>query len=309
MSDQEPKKDAIGDALRRVPEREKVNVDDLPTEGEQFGQGPTTVGGSAFSMMQNMQNRLGDEYPEDEKPPRCLGPSLPKMELPLEAHDPPKKSTTPQPPQRDRSKEEILTSEDAKPMPPLRDPFTGIPMGVTPDGLREVRMSYAEWLEKHNISAEETSTNTAPMNIREMTSQEIEDRMSRSASNTTSQPAISACIRESASSRNLKNLIEFVRGGQPFCPDWVRQRLCGMELNSPLMPISTQWKMPVKDDLADLIYKKITSEGYVENRFPSLEIVMGDSIDNHEWCAAVLCLFGMIDVLVFLGQFKKSLGA
>jgi len=281
---QEPKKDQIGEALRRVDateqatEPEKVDVESLPTEGTQFGQAPTGAG-SAFSMMQNMQNRLGDEYKENPEI-AVLKKRASRMKPGEVLHingetiiAPEQRQKTSEPPSAPITEEEINKA------------LAGSEKFTQEQWDNLVPMTSVDF-------AGGTSTNNIPT--------------FPSVSNTTNPPVTSPSTPESAEDQNLTRLIEFVNG-TTFSADWVRQHLNEMERTSAFLPLSTQWKIPFGADVAKAVYDTIRSEGYVGRRFASLEIVMTSSINNVEWCASVLCLFALIDVLEICGTVRERM--
>ena len=62
------------------------------------------------------------------------------------------------------------------------------------------------------------------------------------------------------------------------------------------------------EKVAEIVYRIVTTPGFLENAYPSLCIVMNESIDNEVWSARILttiALFEAIKVLPFVVSFVK----
>jgi hypothetical protein len=101
-------------------------------------------------------------------------------------------------------------------------------------------------------------------------------------------------------------LLEFLKS-ETFSPDWVRQQLNVMETGSALLPPSTSWLVPSSVNLSAVIYEIVLNHGYVDAKWPALELIMGNSLDNTTWTAAVLCFFAFGDAAVVLGKTRAML--
>jgi hypothetical protein len=112
---------------------------------------------------------------------------------------------------------------------------------------------------------------------------------------------------QKANQENLArtNLIEFV-GGDTFSVAWCAQRINSIVQGSSFVPTPNLWRTPPGTDLSRVVYDVVVSEGWVERRWPSLRMVMGQSIDNVEWSCGVLCWFALMDAIMFLGPVRQA---
>lgn len=222
---------------------------------------PPFIQPSGFAMMQQMQQRLGDQYPVEKQPPRS-------------------------------SKEKMEQG--------IKKDWDEIQKGLDQIDTEKSVETIVEFKNRKLREAGYATPRTPVLN-------------------TTPPPATSPSIPASAGipyqggakgmvcqTQAMEALKKFV-SKQPFCADWVRQRLSYMENSSPMLPLSTQWKIPKGIDLAAVIYGQIQEEGYIEDMWPTLEMVMSNSVDNCEFAAQVLCFFALADVLVELAAMKAAL--
>jgi hypothetical protein len=109
------------------------------------------------------------------------------------------------------------------------------------------------------------------------------------------------CTQESQDDLNLRRLLDFVYGTE-FGIDWVRQSLTYISAVPNILPPSPQWKLPWGMDVAEVVFSVVKGIGYIALKWPGLKVVMGESEDNTEWCAKVLCTMALFDAIHVMGK-------
>jgi len=64
-----------------------------------------------------------------------------------------------------------------------------------------------------------------------------------------------------------------------------------------VLPSITTWDVPGTFDKAKLIYEIASTPGYAENMWPTIKLVVGKSVGNVSWTAAILTTFAVFDAL------------
>lgn len=100
-------------------------------------------------------------------------------------------------------------------------------------------------------------------------------------------------------------LRRFVDRGQTFSINWVRQML--LAIVPEYLPHFPQWKIPGGVQLEKLIYDIATGPGYVESKWGALSVILGDSRDNTEFAAGVLCFLAMADAINVMGRVRAEM--
>lgn len=102
---------------------------------------------------------------------------------------------------------------------------------------------------------------------------------------------------------NLRRLKDYVNG-ELYSINWVRLHLIHMSRIPSALPSLTLWNLPGKFDVANFVYDVALSPGYVETKWPVLQVLLGSAIDNVEWAVGVLttlALFDGINLLPYAG--------
>jgi hypothetical protein len=114
---------------------------------------------------------------------------------------------------------------------------------------------------------------------------------------------VCGCIGET----HLRRLIEYVNS-EMYTSEWVRLHLMNITAIPKMIPSPILWDLPGDKDISWVVYNVAKQAGYIENVWPSLKILMGDSKDNTEWCCGVLttmALFDAIRLLPYQQQLQK----
>lgn len=98
---------------------------------------------------------------------------------------------------------------------------------------------------------------------------------------------------------NLRRLRDYIDSSE-YSPDWVLAHLTNVFCMPKVIPSVTLWNVPNNFDIAKLICTTVKMPGYIENTWPVLEVVMGNSIGNLEWCASVLTSAALFDCIKLL---------
>jgi len=134
------------------------------------------------------------------------------------------------------------------------------------------------------------------------------------ASITKPRPVNTVCIQESLeiqpspTSKGIDavKLVEFVKSEQ-FTPAWCMQRINVLLSGSPLIPLHTSWKTPPSTDLPRLVFDTIRGDGYVASKWESVALVLGQSVDNVEWAAGILCWLALADDIQLMGTVNAAM--
>ncbi|MHC4867550.1 MAG: hypothetical protein ACYTEX_26055 [Planctomycetota bacterium] len=114
-------------------------------------------------------------------------------------------------------------------------------------------------------------------------------------------------VDEAFDDTGLHNLSRFVNGPE-FTIDWCRMHLLEISRIPNVVPSPTMWDLPAQIDVAKVVFDVVRSKGFVENSWPSLQVVMGSSVDNVLWCCGVLCtmaIFRAIQLLPLTARFGE----
>jgi hypothetical protein len=146
----------------------------------------------------------------------------------------------------------------------------------------------------------------ATAEVMAMTSLPETEKQITPASNIAPPPATAKCTQalqaqedRPRKNENLRRLIDFVNG-EMYSINWVRMHLMHISRIPNALPSPTLWKIPGNLEVAKLVYDVVLSPGYVENLWPTLEILMGSSVDSTEWCAGVLTTLALFDSIRLL---------
>jgi len=98
---------------------------------------------------------------------------------------------------------------------------------------------------------------------------------------------------------NLAALKEYVRGDE-YSINWVRLHLSNLGRIPNVIPVMNLWDVPASLDIPKAVYDVVLTDGYLENIWPSLSMVMGSSRDNLRWTAGVLTTMSLFDTIRML---------
>lgn len=126
------------------------------------------------------------------------------------------------------------------------------------------------------------------------------------ASNTTPLPAtpISTPASQASLPSGVDSLRRFVDSNQ-FSVNWAQQQL--LVIVPEYLPNFPQWKIPGGVQAEKLIYDIATGPGYVESKWGALSVILGDSRDNVEFAAGVLCFLAMADAINVVGRVRSEM--
>jgi hypothetical protein len=103
----------------------------------------------------------------------------------------------------------------------------------------------------------------------------------------------------------LRRIREYILSEQ-FNVRSVYIHLAQVSSNDCVVPRISLWQKPREmEKVAEIVHRIVTTPGFLENAYPSLCIVMGNSIDNEVWSARILttiALFEAIKVLPFVEE-------
>jgi len=99
--------------------------------------------------------------------------------------------------------------------------------------------------------------------------------------------------------KNLQRLKEYVRG-EEFSINWVRLHLSNLGRIPNVIPVMNLWDVSASLDIPKAVHDVVLTEGYLDNIWPSLSMVMGSSKDNLRWTAGVLTTMGLFDTIRML---------
>jgi len=105
--------------------------------------------------------------------------------------------------------------------------------------------------------------------------------------------------------KNLQRLKEYVRG-EEFSINWVRLHLSNLGRIPNVIPVMNLWDVPASLDIPKAVHDVVLTDGYLDNIWPSLSMVMGSSKDNLRWTAGVLTSFALFDTIRFLSTYKEK---
>ena len=78
-----------------------------------------------------------------------------------------------------------------------------------------------------------------------------------------------------------------------------------------VVPSTTTWAMPHWERIPDMVYKTLTTPGFLENIYPALKVVMGSNIGNTAWSSEIaitFAFFGIIQTLPYVLEMEKNEG-
>lgn len=104
----------------------------------------------------------------------------------------------------------------------------------------------------------------------------------------------------------MQSLLDFVNSSE-FSIDWCRMHLLEISRIPNVVPSPTIWDLPPQIDVAKVVFDVVKSAGFVENSWPSLQVVMGSSVDNVLWSCGVLCTMAIFDAIKLLPLSKEAM--
>jgi len=98
---------------------------------------------------------------------------------------------------------------------------------------------------------------------------------------------------------DLQRLKDYVQG-EEYSINWVRLHLSNLGRIPNVIPVMTLWDIPTWKDIPEDVYNVVMTDGYLENIWPSLRMIMGSSRDNLYWTAGVLTTMALFDAIRML---------
>jgi hypothetical protein len=101
----------------------------------------------------------------------------------------------------------------------------------------------------------------------------------------------------------LRRIREYILSEQ-FNVRSVYIHLAQVSSNDCVVPRISLWAKPREmEKVAEIVHRIVTTPGFLENAYPSLCVVMANSVDNEVWSARILttiALFECIKILPFV---------
>jgi hypothetical protein len=65
----------------------------------------------------------------------------------------------------------------------------------------------------------------------------------------------------------------------------------------PPIPLINRWDIPSGVDVENLVYEQTQTDGFVEDAWPSIRMMLGDDIVNYEWAARILTVLAFFNII------------
>ncbi len=103
----------------------------------------------------------------------------------------------------------------------------------------------------------------------------------------------------------LKKLIDYIQSNE-YSQTWIQLHVTSISSYPRVLPTPTIWDVPNDFNIAQLIYEVVLQPGFVENTWPYLRLLLGNSKDNTTWAAGILTTLALFEVIKTLPYFIRN---